>query len=269
MYENVFMPITSLDKAPVKSSGVCSVFYFRHEDVETWPSVDPTSGIMLDAVQLKPGALLYFCEAIDSFKSFEEDEKESSAGNYFDISVKGALKGSNAANILALQTMAYHQWGLIVEDRNGVTRLVGNQDSGADLAIKYGSGDRNATRKTEISWKWQHPNTAPVYSATVFNIIIGGVIITAGCLRLIRRFRVGAAGAPMNEGDLSYTDAGFANKKLLVIASGLALPVDDESGMIDFTGSIERHIHKTLASDTIDFIGGVIDQEIIEIYAWS
>lgn len=263
------MPVTSLDRAPVKHSGLCSIRYFRHEDVLTWPSVHPITGVIADAIELKPGSYLYFCEAIDNFRSFDEQQKNSTPGAAFDIQVQGALRGSNAHNTLSSQTMIYHEWVLLVDDRDGQVRMVGNEDSGADFSLKYTSGTRSNPRKTDVVWRWEHPNRAPVYSAEAFNIIIGGIIIRAGCLKLIKRFNVGAAGAPMNEGDINWTDPLFANKNILVIVSGIALPVDDGTGAIDWTGSIDRHIYKELASDTIQFIGSVMTDEKIEAYAWS
>lgn len=269
MYFNVHMPVTSLDRAPVKHSGLCSIKYFRHEDVLTWPELHPVYGYIKDSIELKPDTYLYFAEAADSFRSFQESSKKSEAGDYFDISVEATLRGSSIGNILSLQTMMYHQWGIIVEDRNGVSRLIGNQDSGAKLMYDYTSGNRTDSRKTQLRWQWEHPNAAPVYGAQAFNIVIGGIIITAGCIKLHKRFRVGAPGAPMVEGDTLLTDPLFPNAKFLVIAGGLALPLDDGTSSIGFDSAIERHIYKPLASDTIEFVGSVIDQEIIEIYAWS
>jgi hypothetical protein len=87
--------------------------------------------------------------------------------------------------------------------------------------------------------------------------------------RLVIRFQVGAAGAPMAAGDTVYTNALMAGKKLLLVADGLGLPVDDGSGAIDWTGSLVRHIEKTDASPSLTIVGGAINNEIIEIYALS
>ena len=202
-----------------------------------WPAVDPLTGIIDSSVTLKPGTYLYTADAVDQLRGFEEDQKESIAGPYFDISVTATLRGSNAANILTLQKMIHHQWGLIVEDRNRVTRLIGNPDSGADFSQNYNSGTLSNSRKTEVSFKWQHPLTAPIYEADSFEIVLGATTITAGCIQFIKRFEVGATGAPMVQGDELYINALLANKKALVIIDGLAMPVDDFSGSIDWTTS--------------------------------
>jgi hypothetical protein len=269
MFQNVHYPVATLAVGDVKSPGLCSIKYFKKEDVLTWPTLDPETGMLATAITLKPGKFIYICQAINPSKAFDESQKAAAAGPYFDMSVKGSLSGSTAAHFLTLGTMIHHQWGLIVPDKNGVTRLIGNQDSGADLAVDYSSGQGADSRKTELSWKWQHPQPAPIYTANAFDIVIGGVTVTAGSLQMILRFEVGAVGAPMTEGDILLINAGFANKNLLIICDGLALPIDDLTGMIDWSGSIQRHVEKGFASNTIEFIGGVINHEIIEIYAFS
>lgn len=269
MYQNVHYPVASLAAGAVKSPGVCSISYFKWEDVLTWPAIDPETGILSAAITLKPGKFIYQCEAINPSKSFSESPKDSIAGPSFDIIVKASLVGSTAAHSLTLGTMMHHQWGLIIPDKNGVTRLIGNQDSGADIVPDYFSGQGGDSRKTDIIWKWQHSQPAPIYSATAFSIIIGGLAITAGCIQFIERFKVGAGGAPMSAGDTLYIKEAIVNKKVLVMVDGMAMPVDDFSGSIDWTGSIQRHIEKALASNTINFVGSVVTDEIIEIYAYT
>lgn len=269
MYHNVHLPVISLQKAAVKTGGLCAVNFFKLSDVLSWPEIDPLTGILSSGITLKPGAVLYTAETIDQARGFEETEKESSAGFFFDINIKASLRGSNASNILSLQSMVHHQWGIIAEDRNGVTRLVGNRDSGATLLFNYASGTLSSSRKSEFSFSWQHPLPAPIYTATSFEIIIGGLQITAGCIQLIQRFKVGQPGAPMNQGDTLYVNDLIKDKKVLVIADGMALPVDDFSGAIDWSLSIDRHIEKALASNTINFVGSVMTDETIEIYAYT
>lgn len=269
MYQNVYYPVASIAEGPVKRPGFCTLQLFKIEDVETWPSIDPQTGIISSTVTLKAGAFVYVIDAINPTKSFSENQKESTAGDYFDVLVKGSLRGSNAAQILTLGTMKNHQWGIIVPDKNGVTRLVGNEDSGADLIYDYTTGAGTDSRKTELTFKWQHPHQVPIYEADEFDIVIGGLLLTAGCIQFIKRFEVGAAGSPMSAGDLLYINTLIINKKVLVLVDGIALPVDDFSGDIDWTGSIQRHIEKALGANTINFVGGVVNEEIIEIYAYS
>lgn len=259
----------SLDRAPVKTPGICAIKIFRQEDVVKWPEINPATGIISSNIQLKAGAYLYFIEAVDQARAFEEGQKSGPGGLYFEMEVRGVLRGSNAANILSLGTMIHHQWGIIVEDRNGVARLIGNQDTGAELMYEYTSGDLSNSRKTSLSFKWIHPAPAPVYTANAFDIVIGGVTITTGRLQLLLQFKVGATGAPMNDGDTLLINNGLKDRYLLILADGISLPINYMNGAIDWSGSIQRHVEKALASNTANFIGAVRQDEIIEVYAFE
>lgn len=144
-----------------------------------------------------------------------------------------------------------------------------------------------AANKTEYmnAWNANAGNVAAKgyligeYNPFVFEIrkrVLGGVrtevefasgqTFTIGGLRALKSFRVGDAGQ-LQAGDVRFTDAALLNKKLLVIADGLGLPMDDGSNDVDFTGVIERYVKKVPANNYIDFMnGGVVDKEIITIY---
>lgn len=267
---NIYADVNSLQKSPVETGGLCSVVYFKIEDVETWPAINPVTGIIDTAIVMKAGKSLYLCQAADKGRSYDEELKHDSRGDYMDILVTATIAGgTNTANILSLDAMKHHEWGMIVKDRGGFYRLVGNADKGAKFFYKYTSADGTTSRKTEVKWVWEYPNSAPVYNSTLFTVTIGGVIITAGRLTLIMRFRVGDAGAPMDDTDTTLTNPLFANTSLLVLADGIGLPVDDGLGAIDWAPLITRHVEKTFAGNIITFVGGVTDEEIIEIYAFS
>jgi hypothetical protein len=269
VYENVYSPVTSLTKLPVKPSGLCKIIFFKWNEVFTWPAIDPVTGIVSTVIDLKPGGTFYIIESAEKNRIFSETKKFSDAGPYWEMRVT-AQHGSNTPNnLLSLFSMGFHQFGIIVYDRDGNQRLIGDKDSGAKLIDDYTSGDYFSSRVKTYTWSWKHALPAPIYSSQAFTIIIGGITVTTGCLSFLLRFRVGDPGAPMTDVDTTLTDSRFANKKLLVIASSLAVPCDDGSGDIDWTGSIERHYLKTLSGDTITWFGGVADKEIIEIYAFS
>lgn len=269
MYFNIYQNSGSIEQTLPKAGGLCGVTLFKRNDVLTWPTVNPQTGILNTAVQLKAGGVFYSFAASEKERTFNEALKYGPEGPYMDINVNLRLPGNSAANTLSFDDMKFHQWGIIVHDRDGNKRLVGSADAGAKLVFNYTSEDIGGSRGRSVQFVWQHPNNAPIYEAAAFTMSIGGVTVVAGSLTLIVRFRVGDPGAPMNDGDDTYSTPALAGKKVLVLADGTGLPCDDGSGSIDWLGLLNRHIIKTDASDTITFVGDVVNQEIIEIYAWS
>ena len=267
---NNYRPLQSLQRMPVVTGGICgSIIAFPIEDVLAWPKVNPNTGIIDISIALHPGKQMYIIEAVDKGRSFEEETKYDAAGPYMDMQVQGTVPGVSSANVLTLDKARWHQWAIIVKDRSGYYRLIGSKDCGARIDWKYTTGDIDSVRKTTISWKWQSPMAAKLYQAATFNITIGGVIITAGKLTLIQRFQAGASGSPMADGQGSLTNPAFAGKKLLLLIDGVAIPVDDGSGDVDWTLPVNagrRHYQKTLGSDTITLYGAASYPEIFEIY---
>lgn len=266
---NIYKEVQSLQRSPIEVGGICAVWYFRKEDVLTWPIVDPVTGTVLQSVVMKPGKGMFICEAAEKGRSYEEEVQYTSAGPLKSIDVTAKLGGNNTANILSLDAMTYSEWGLIVKDRAGYYRLIGDADTCARFTYKHTPGDDTTSRIVQLKWEWSHPIAAPIYQSQLFSISIGTVTISTGTLSLIMRFRVGDVGAPMNAASTTLTQTGFANKNLLVLADGVGLPVDDGSGTINWAPLATRHIEKTFAGDTITFVGGVTNQEIIEIYAFE
>lgn len=267
-YENIHLQSGNLQKTTIKKGGFCTLTFIKHEDVLTWPTINPATGICNTSIALKPGGSFIQIEAIEKDRTVKEDLKEGAEGPYHEYIITGTMAGQTTGNILSVQAMKYHQWVIIAKDRYGIQRLYGNEDAGCRFKFSHALDDNSGVPKYNLQWGWQHANGAPIYAATVITIISsGGNSIAVGCMTLIARFKVGAAGAPMNDGDTVFTHAGLANKKILFITDGLILPVDDGSGAIVFTN--ERHVQKTLASNTATVAGGMVLGETTEIYAYT
>ncbi|HYC27333.1 MAG TPA: hypothetical protein VEB42_00940 [Chitinophagaceae bacterium] len=271
-YGNVYLPVQDLKKAPVETGGFCSLILFKWDDVDEWPEVNPQTGIIEKAIKLKPGGIYYLCQAVETGRTYTEEDKEGPAGTYTDIIIQATLAGNTSNNTLSIMTMRYHRWGMIINDRDKVPRLVGNMDSGAKLLTKYTPEDYYGSRRRDLKWSWSASQPLPQYGAKAFPLNIGGVVVVAGSMKLLEMFQVGAAGSPMADGQTALTKAAYANKRLLILVDGVALPCDDGSGNIDWAApenALRRRYQKTLASDTITFVGNVYYPEIIEIYEIS
>lgn len=163
MYQNTYLPVQHLRKAPVNVPGVCWIFFFRWEDVQVWPKVDPQNGVINDQLVLKPDTILYALQVTDSGKFLRESEKFSSAGPFVDVQVAGRLVDDTTNNNLSIAAMRNHQFGLLVKERNGLIKLIGDKDSGADLEFDYNSGDGLNARKYSMQFAWESPGRIPIF----------------------------------------------------------------------------------------------------------
>lgn len=257
MYENVVKPIGKLSKATrIYPAGLCKCLYTPWENVLTWPTINPETGGIDDDIELKPGTVLYTAELNKQTQSFDEETQKGSAGTSRPMEINATLPGNTEENILILDTMMYHKFLVVFEERDGIFRFFGNQDSGADLSFKYTSGDNSKSRNRNIKFSWAHSNSAPVYKGS-----LSLIPITGGTLMAIAAFKVKDAGTPMITGDDEYDNALLENKTAMVFQDGRLLPplVND----ID----TEQYVTKDLVDTTIVWHnGGVNKDQIIQIF---
>jgi hypothetical protein len=167
MYGNPYLPIQNLSKSAVNSGGLCRIVACKWEDVLEFPEIDPLTGICAGPLQLKEGTDFITIPVVDKDRLFSELMKVGTEGVFFDITVAGILAGNNLSNTLSLQAAFYHDWIVLADDRDGLTRLIGDSDKGAKLTYDYNSGDKDSSRKRAIKFTWQYPTTAPVYSVNL------------------------------------------------------------------------------------------------------
>lgn len=234
------------------------MYFIPIEDVETWPVFDPVDAVIKNPITIKAGATIYACEATEKEKTFSEVlVDDNDGGPYMDMQVVSHLAGNTITNTLGLAAMINRQFALIIFDRDGTKRLIGTQDAGAVLYFDYTSGDLSSSRYRKLVWKFKHPLPAPVYLGGTVIMDDQNEVFTA--LTLVDRFRVGVAGAPMDDGDTDYTNPLLANAQFIMLADGKAIHqmTDDP---------FQRYATKTSGSDTIHVNGGVTFYEVIEIY---
>jgi hypothetical protein len=163
MYQNIFLPVQHLRKAPVNVPGICWLFFFRWEDVQVWPKIDPINGVINDQLVLQPNTILYAAQVTDTGRFLRETDKVGAGGPYVETQVAGRLVDDTTNNNLSIAAMRFHQFGLLVKERNGLIKLIGDQDSGADLEFDYNSGEGFNARKYNLQFSWESPGRIPIF----------------------------------------------------------------------------------------------------------
>lgn len=144
--------------------GYCWAILFKIEDVQVWPQADPATDLISDTMQLKGEAFFVNISPSETNRFYKEELKYGAAGPYYETTVSMRMPGNTVNNILRLGAFSWHQWGLIVKDRNGEKRLIGNADSGAKFIQNYSSGTVEASRGRDLQFTWQNAKTAPLYN---------------------------------------------------------------------------------------------------------
>jgi hypothetical protein len=270
-YYNTFHPVQNLLRTAINPGGLCWVLFFNIQDVAAWPEVDPATGVINADILLKPGSSFYTLQTSEKGRIFKEALKYTNAGPLVDTEVAGTVCGNNLNHITSVAAMQHNRFGVLIRERNGEQRLIGNPDAGAVFSYDYTSGDIFSSRTRGVKFNFSAPGPCPIYQSG--NIILDTTVIpiggstggtgggtTGSTLQLVAKFEVGKAGAPMANGDTTFTNAGIATKNVMVFADGLFLPEVDNP--------FKRYIIKAPGSQQITFVGGVMQGEAISIFSF-
>ena len=179
MYENLTRQITHLTASTPRIGGICTLLAAKWEDVLNWPVIDPDTHMSDSAITLKTGKTWLLLYSSDTERNYTEDLKPSSAGPYITHKISAQVPGESASNTLTMRAAQFHRYVLVVKDKAGVLRLLGNQDAGAEIAHKYDSGTRDNSRKRTLEFTWDHSVSAPLLAAQTF--IIDGIEVDDMC----------------------------------------------------------------------------------------
>lgn len=160
-----------LRRPPVRPGGLCWVVYAIWQDVDQWPQIDPLTGLAKTAITLLPNKTWYECQVVDKGRIFNETQKRSTSGTYFEMQITGYLGGNSSSNTLNADVMLFHNYVVMFKDRDGQIRFLGNADSGADVDFTYTSADLSSSRKRNLTFSWQHSLAAPIYVGNLKDIL--------------------------------------------------------------------------------------------------
>ena len=267
-YHNTFHPVQNLTKTDIKPGGLCWVLFFRHQDVAAFPGLDPQSGVINSDIVFKPGAKFYTLQTSEKGRIFKEKLQYDKAGPYLLNEITGTIGGSNLNHITSVAAMQFNRFGVLLKERNGEQRLIGDEDAGALFDFEYTSGDIYSSRLRLIKFTYESVLPVPIYQGG--NLVVDGTIIpigggtgtsnVGGNFDIHTRFTVGRPGAPMLPGDDQYLNDALLNKRVLVFIDGSYMP--------QVVDPIKRHCTKATGSNRIDFFGGVMDGETVEIFIY-
>lgn len=168
LYNNTFTAPASIYRPSyLNPGGWCSLLFFLHEDVEAWPVINPATDIIVTELILKSGKSFYTIKGVENDRLFNETSRRSNSGISHEVSATCKIGGNDNNITLTLGRLQHHQFGLLVKDRNGERRLIGDADSGAVIEFNYTSGDWNDQRGRQVRWVWNSTQPVPIYDYVI------------------------------------------------------------------------------------------------------
>lgn len=167
MRTNTYLGIQHLDKPPIKVGGLCEFYFAKREDVELWPLLNPETNTYTTPILLREGATWYRCQVIDPERDYTEESKSGDAGPFVELKLGGFLPDDSPINTISVGAMAYHDYIILLRERNGIQRLIGHEDAGAKFSHVYDSSDGDGTRGRRLQFTFKNPSPAGIYLSIV------------------------------------------------------------------------------------------------------
>lgn len=255
MYNNIYAAQDNLVRLDPSVGGVCRIYMAPIQHINSWPVINPLIGAAPNIPSLLPGKVWYSIDNMPANAIYKEEEQDSNAGIYVKMQVTMPIADDSNANSLRSLSHRYHQFVIIIEEQNGMVRMIGSKDAGARITQNYSSADEDGTRQRIINMFWEHEMPALLITSAT----LPGTTTTINIsFMLIEEFKVGAVGAPMIPGQTTYTHPSLSTSVLpVVFADGFRVPSISGGG---------RYYTYNYLTKTITWLPGVNQDEIIAIY---
>jgi hypothetical protein len=179
MYQSGYKGITSFTKGLQYDAGWCEFYYTPIENIDQWPSVDPSTQELTAEPTLKVGATWYGPIKIANQQlGYKEQQQKSPAGVFYKIQVDGIYPGDGRASRVNLSNMPHHQFILVGKQRaGGMFVLLGAPDSGLDFGHEFNTGRGNTSAITEFIFSGDSlfkPSVLPSFGSQTSTPMPGG-----------------------------------------------------------------------------------------------
>lgn len=165
MYSNIYTAQDHLLQVAPSHGGYCNLYIVPIQHITAWPPVNPLTGLLDAAPTLATGKTWLNIENMPGNAVYREEEQESDAGDWYSMSVTAPMADDNTQQFLRTLALRYNRFAVLVEEHNGLTRLVGSSSAGARIKQSYTSADDDGTRQRILTISWENDSPAMLLSA--------------------------------------------------------------------------------------------------------
>lgn len=146
------------------NGGICSIQIAPREWLNAAPVVDFLTGKITTPITFITGKDWLNIEFIPQSHNYEENEKLSKSGKYFEIKFSGIINYADASLQQVLETMRYNQFIIKLIDRNKKIKIIGLPFSAMLPLLSNKSLNTSfGNQYTEFSFSLNSENAPPFY----------------------------------------------------------------------------------------------------------
>lgn len=146
------------------TSGICSMKMIPREWLSEPLNIDFNTNTLLVEPVLKDGKQWIEISFVDPTIGFTEKPARVKAGTYYETTISGAVNNIDAVMIQSLETLRYSEYIVIVMDKQGRMRIIGNEDFGMTMQVsRTETNDQGGTQAVSIELTMENEFVSPFY----------------------------------------------------------------------------------------------------------
>jgi len=151
--------------------GMCKLFLLPKEWAANDPVIDFNTNKVLTDLPVISGKTWLEVELVSDTLEYGEKPKTNANGDYYEISTGGLLNFHDADLLQLLETLRYHEFLVIAQDKKNQKRLIGNRTNGMLLQIGYDEDATNGgTSRVSISLTIDLESKPPYTNEVSFSV---------------------------------------------------------------------------------------------------
>ena len=152
------------NKTGAVNGGICSIKIAPRDWLSAAPVVDFISGKITTAITFISGKDWLSIEFIPQSYDYDETEKASKSGRFYEIKISGIINYCDADLQNVLETMRYNQFIMKVMDRDKKINIIGLQSAALiPLIARKNTNASSGTQYTNFSFTFETENAPPFY----------------------------------------------------------------------------------------------------------
>ncbi len=153
-----YVDVLPFSKGLAFNGGFCEWWFTPKNNIQYWPLINPLNQFLDSEPSLISGATWFGPIKVPNDQlGFDEAQKFSAAGIYYEQKVSGFYPGDSATSRINLENIPYHQMAVVGKMRaGGLFLLIGNEEYGLTFTHDYKSGPGvKTTAGADFSFDYQ------------------------------------------------------------------------------------------------------------------
>ena len=142
-------------------TGLCKILIAPREWLINTVDIDFTTGKVISEIAFIFGKNWIELQFTPLSYDMQETPKTNRAGEYIETVIKGTINNTEADTLQVLNTLRYHEFIVVAQNRNGLKKILGDTEKG--MIFSFGTKNPHNNLFAEVLFNIDTEQAAPIY----------------------------------------------------------------------------------------------------------